>query len=86
MKKIICVEVLRNHTLICTLSDKCSYQYDMSFVKTEQTPMTRPLVDPVFFAKVFLENGHLTWPNGYDIHADTIALDGLPIEGNIAKA
>jgi len=80
MKKIISVEVLKNHILSCTLSDKNSYLYDMSFVKIENSTMTRPLADPVFFAKVFLENGHLTWPNGYDIHADTVALDGVPIE------
>lgn len=30
-------------------------------------PMNEPLQDEFFFARVFLENGALTWPNGYDL-------------------
>lgn len=30
-------------------------------------PMTEPLRDPDFFARVFLETGIPTWPNGCDI-------------------
>jgi len=28
--------------------------------------MIVPLKDPTYFARVFLEDGALTWPNGYD--------------------
>jgi hypothetical protein len=35
-------------------------------------PMVEPLRDPAFFARVFLEYGTLTWPNGFDL--DAIAL------------
>lgn len=31
-----------------------------------------PLKDPVYFARVFIDDGALTWPNGYDW--DPIAL------------
>jgi hypothetical protein len=34
--------------------------------------MVEPLEDAQFFARVFLENGILTWPNGFDL--DSIAL------------
>lgn len=32
-------------------------------------PVTEPLRDPEFFAKVFIEMGVPTWPNGCDIDA-----------------
>lgn len=32
-------------------------------------PMTEPLRDPDFFARVFIEMGVPTWPNGCDIDA-----------------
>jgi hypothetical protein len=35
-------------------------------------PMIAPLKDPEYFGRVFLEDGALTWPNGYDW--DPIAL------------
>ena len=28
--------------------------------------MVEPLRDPAYFARVFLEDGAPTWPNGYD--------------------
>jgi Protein of unknown function (DUF2442) len=34
--------------------------------------MSEPLKDPAYFARVFIEDGALTWPNGYDW--DSIAL------------
>jgi hypothetical protein len=35
------------------------------FVRTG--PMMAPLIDPEFFAQVFIEMGVPTWPNGCDI-------------------
>ena len=34
--------------------------------------MVEPLGDPDFFTRVFLDDGILTWPNGFDL--DSIAL------------
>jgi hypothetical protein len=34
--------------------------------------LVEPLRDPAFFARVFLDDGILTWPNGFDL--DPIAL------------
>ncbi len=34
--------------------------------------MVEPLRDPAFFNRVFLDDGILTWPNGFDV--DSIAL------------
>jgi hypothetical protein len=34
---------------------------------TNLGPMTEPLRDPAYFARVFIEMGVPTWPNGCDI-------------------
>lgn len=80
MRKTLEVHIHAQHILMCHLSDGVTYRYDMSFVLREDTPMTKPLRDTAFFSKVFLSNGQLTWPNGYDIHAETVARDGTPLE------
>ena len=52
-------------------------------------PMVAPLKDPKYFGRVFLEDGALTWPNGYDwdpiaLHAETKAA-GLPRQSHAAQ-
>ena len=58
---------------------------DFSFVAKKTGPMAAPLKDPVYFARVFIEDGALTWPNGYDW--DPIALhDEMKAEGLLHRA
>ena len=45
---------------------------DFAFVAEKTGAMAQPLKDPAYFARVFIEDGALTWPNGYDW--DPIAL------------
>jgi hypothetical protein len=46
--------------------------------------MVRPLKDPKFFARVFVELGALTWPNGFDV--DPIALhDRMTVAGELHR-
>jgi hypothetical protein len=40
--------------------------------KDKTGPMAEPLKDASYFQRVFIEDGALTWPNGYDW--DPIAL------------
>lgn len=39
---------------------------DLSRLAARTGPMAAPLGDPAFFARVFVEAGVPTWPNGYD--------------------
>ena len=34
--------------------------------------MTRPLADPAYFARAFIEAGALAWPNGFELSADAL--------------
>ncbi|WP_332793580.1 hypothetical protein [Sphingomonas sp. RB3P16] len=34
--------------------------------------MTRPLADPAFFARAFIESGAPAWPNGFELSADAL--------------
>ena len=46
--------------------------------------MVRPLKDPAFFARVFVELGALAWPNGFDL--DPIALyDRMSAAGELSR-
>ena len=45
--------------------------------------MTAPLKDPAFFARVFVEMGVPTWPNGCDI--DPINVHGLMSEAGTLR-
>ena len=75
MKKIIRVEALE-HFLECEMDNGDTFKFDMSFVLKSEGEMVQALRDLSFFKKVFIELGAITWPNGYDIHADTIIADG----------
>jgi hypothetical protein len=45
---------------------------DFAELIAEGGPMVEPLRDPAYFARVFVDDGILTWPNGFDL--DSIAL------------
>ena len=41
--------------------------HDFTAMVNEPGPMLEPLRDEAYFARVFLEFGAPTWPNGFDI-------------------
>ncbi len=45
---------------------------DFASIHEKTGPMVEPLKNAEYFARVFIEDGALTWPNGYDW--DPIAL------------
>lgn len=60
--------------------------WDFSELATRGTgPMVEPFKDPGYFDRVFLEQGALAWPNGFDwspvaLHADMDAAGSLSVE------
>jgi hypothetical protein len=66
------VEKLGGFRLRLTFSDGTEGERDFAGMIAEGGEMVEPLRDPAFFARVFLDDGILTWPNGFDL--DSIAL------------
>lgn len=67
--------------LIIEFSDDTVGERDFSFVQRKTGPMALPLKNPAYFSRVFVQDGALTWPNGYDwdpiaLH-DEMRADGL---------
>ena len=61
------IKWLGGHRLRVSFSDGSSGEHDFSALVAEPGPMVEPLRDPAYFARVFLEFGAPTWPNGYDM-------------------
>ncbi len=72
MIKVRTVKPLGAYRLRIEFSDDTIGERDFAFIARESGPMLEPLKDPAYFARVFVEDGALTWPNGYDW--DPIAL------------
>ena len=70
--KVRKAKVLGDFRLAVEFSDDTVGERDFSFLRTRSGPMVDPLKDPAYFRRVFVEDGVLTWPNGYDW--DPIAL------------
>ena len=56
-------------------SDGSSGAHDFTTLLDEGGPMIEPLRDPAFFARVFVEMGVPTWPNGFDLDAIRLHMD-----------
>jgi hypothetical protein len=67
MIKVTKVKPLGDFKLELRFSDGTTGILDCAPIVAEDGPMVEPLRDPTFFARVFLEFGAPTWPNGYDI-------------------
>jgi hypothetical protein len=65
--KVTGVQRLGGFRLRVAFSDGSAGVHDFSLMVQELGPMLVPLRDENYFARVFLEFGALTWPNGFDI-------------------
>jgi len=61
------LEKLGGFRLRVCFSDGSEGVHDFTPLVNELGPMLEPLRDEVYFARVFLEFGAPTWPNGFDI-------------------
>jgi hypothetical protein len=65
--KIVEVKALPGNRLSVVFSDDARGVHDLCWLFAKSGPMLEPLRDPATFAKVFLEHGAPTWPNGFDL-------------------
>jgi hypothetical protein len=67
MIKVTKLKRLGGYRLHATFSDGTAGEYDFSALVNETGSMVKPLRDPSYFARVFLEGGAPTWPNSFDM-------------------
>ena len=67
------VEPRGGYRLALSFSDGSEGERDFSDLFAEGGEMVEPLRDAAFFARVFLDEGILTWPNGFDLEFDRAA-------------
>ncbi len=69
---VVRVEPRGGYRLAVAFSDGSEGERDFADLIAEGGEMVEPLRDVAFFARVFLDDGVPTWPNGFDL--DSIAL------------
>ncbi|MEQ1647963.1 MAG: DUF2442 domain-containing protein [Hyphomicrobiaceae bacterium] len=70
LNKVTEITVIAPYSLGVRFSDGTSGTHDCASIVQEPGPMFEPLRDPKYFARVFLEFGAPTWPNGFDMCPD----------------
>ncbi|TPG09646.1 DUF2442 domain-containing protein [Sphingomonas oligophenolica] len=58
--------------LSLVFSDGTTAHWSAADLIARDTVMTRPLADPAYFARAFIESGALAWPNGVELSADSL--------------
>jgi hypothetical protein len=67
LAKVTHLEKLDGLKLRVSFNDGSQGVHDFASLVNEPGPMLEPLRDESYFARVFLEFGAPTWPNGFDI-------------------
>jgi len=84
MIDVIGVRPLGGHKLEIEFSDGTVGVRDFVSITRKTGSMAEPLKDPTYFSRVFIDDGALTWPNGYDW--DPIALhEEMKAEGLLKR-
>lgn len=72
MIKLIRIQPEGDATLSLAFSDGSSARWSAAELIARETVMTRPLADPAYFARAFIEAGALAWPNGFELSAHSL--------------
>jgi hypothetical protein len=70
MVEVTRLKYLGGYRLHAIFSDGTAGEYDFASIVAQTGPMIEPLRDPDYFARVFLDYGAPTWPNGFDMCPD----------------
>jgi hypothetical protein len=82
MIKIVGLDPLPHARLALRFSDGTHGMWSAADVIARDTVLTRPLTDPEYFGRAFIEGGALAWPNGLEfspaaLHAQLAAAGSL---------
>lgn len=72
MIELIGIEVAGERTLGLTFSDGATGCWSADAVIARDTVLTRPLEDPAYFIRAFIEAGALAWPNGLEFSGHSL--------------
>lgn len=72
MINLVRIAVTGEDTLELIFSDGTAAHWSAAELIARGTVMTRPLADPMYFARAFVESGALAWPNGFELSADSL--------------
>jgi hypothetical protein len=75
LTNVIRVEPRGGYRLFFEFSDGTEGERDFSEMMKSEGPMVQPLKDPAYFARVFIDYGAPTWPNGFDMAPDALYED-----------
>jgi uncharacterized protein DUF2442 len=73
--KVIKVRHLSGFRLAIDFKGDLHGEHDFADLMQHPGPMLDPLRDPAYIARVFIEEGALTWPNGYDMCPDALRME-----------
>jgi hypothetical protein len=65
--ELLRVRAVGGYRLWVRFTDGSEGVHDLSPIVAEGGPMIEPLEAPEYFARVFVEMGAPTWPNGFDL-------------------
>ncbi len=85
LTKVVKIDRLGGYRLRFHFSDRAVGEHDFTQLIASGGPMSEPLRDPIYFARVFLEFGAPTWPNGYDMAPEWVRRE-LEAAGELKKS
>ena len=77
MIKVIQVVANDDFSIHATLEDGRIIRLEMGFIKKQNGPVVDPLHNLSEFKNVFVRNGVVTWPSGYDIDPYFLVENGV---------
>lgn len=67
MIKLASLQVSGPDSLTLAFTDGATAPWSARDMIARDTVLTRPLADPAYFARAFIEGGALAWPNGLEL-------------------
>lgn len=72
MIKLVSIAPAGDTALDLVFSDGSAGRWSAADLIARDTDLTRPLAQPEYFARAFIEAGALAWPNGLELSAHSL--------------